>query len=412
MVNKLSFWFLLLCGLSSMSLMAQDLEFYDLKKLPAGVNSAGEEGLPLLSPDGQALFFTRSLYAGNNGGKFSGMDVWYSQATREGWNNSTNNLPSKINNQGHNALVGMSADGNTRYFISTSLNDRANGVYVTKRTSNYWSRPEFVPVPGIDNQRFLGIYISPDFDVMLISMKAPDSQGEEDLYFSVKSSSGEWSVPRNMGPTLNTPGFEIAPFLSADKKRLYFASNGHKGEGDADIFYSERLYHSWETWSVPVNLGKEVNSKKFDAYFSIYGDSVAYFASNREGRLSDLYEVKVAPVRSVLVSGQHYLSRDEYTRALGANVSNELSFPSGAATLSPSQKELLFFIANKLQLQKDILVHLVVKEQENEKVSSSRLGVITEYLNDAGIGKERVIVEQVEPVTASKSGRVEIRLIE
>ncbi|HEX8037602.1 MAG TPA: hypothetical protein VF490_00565 [Chryseosolibacter sp.] len=409
---KIFFWFFLLCGWSCMRLTAQDVEFYALKKLPAAVNSAGEEGLPLLSPDGRALFFTRSLYAGNNGGKFSGMDVWYSQATQEGWNNSTNNLPSKINNQGHNALVGMSADGNTRYFISTSLNDRMNGIDVTKRISNYWSRPEFVPVPGIDNQRFLGIYVSPDFDVMLISMKAPDSQGEEDLYFSVKGSSGEWSAPKNMGTTLNTPGFEIAPFLSADKRRLYFASNGHKGEGDADIFYSERLYNSWETWSVPVNLGKEVNSKKFDAYFSIYGDSVAYFASNREGRLSDLYEVRVAPVRSVLASGQHYLSRDEYTRALGANVSSDLSFPAGAATLSPPQKELLFFIANKLQLKKDILIHLVVKEQENENLSSARLNAIVKYLNDAGIGKERVLVEQVEPVATAKSGRVEIRLIE
>lgn len=412
MVNKIFFWFFLFCGLSGRRLTAQDVQFYALQKLPAGVNSTGEESLPLLSPDGRGLFFTRSLYADNNGGKFSGMDVWYSLATKEGWNKSTNNLPSKINNQGHNALVGMSADGNTRYFISTSLNGRVNGVYVTRRNGDYWSRPELVPVPGIDNQRFLGIYVSPDFDVMLISMKAPDSQGEEDLYFSVKSSSGGWSAPKNMGTTVNTPGFEIAPFLSSDKKRLYFASNGHKGEGDADIFYSDRLYNSWETWSVPVNLGKEVNSKKFDAYFSIYGDSVAYFASNREGRLSDLYEVKVAPVRSVLASGQHYLSRDEYLRALGADVSNELLFPAGTATLSDAQKELLFFMANKLQLQRDILIHLVVKQQENENLSSGRLSAITEYLGDAGIGRERLIVEQVEPVVTAKSGRVEIRLIE
>ncbi len=412
MVKRIIVLIVLVSGLSPMGTVAQDLEFYSLKKLPAGINSTGEESLPLLAPGGDELFFTRALYAGNYGGKFSGMDVWRSQATKGGWSNSSNSVPSKINNAGHNAVIGMSADGNTRYLLNASLNNKMNGIYVTRRINNYWTRPEFVPVPGIDNQKFLGIYVSPDFDVILLSMKAPDSQGEEDLYFSVKSSSGQWSVPRNMGTTLNTPGFEISPFLSADKKKLYFASNGHKGEGDADIFYSERLYNSWETWSVPVNLGKIVNSKKFDAYFSIYGDSVAYFASNRDGTLSDLYEVKVARVRSVLLSGQRYLSRDEYRKVLGGNVSNEIFFPARTTTLTASQKELLFFIANKLQLQKDILIHLVVKEQENEKVSSDRLRAMTAYFDDSGVGKERVIVEQVEPVTNSQQGRVEIRLIE
>ena len=33
----------------------------------------------MLSPDGQHLYFTRALYAGNSGGKFSGLDVWFSR---------------------------------------------------------------------------------------------------------------------------------------------------------------------------------------------------------------------------------------------------------------------------------------------------------------------------------------------
>ena len=179
---------------------------------------------------------------------------------------STNALPAGINDAGHNAVIGMSRDGEKLYFMSALTNEKMNGIYVTTRLNTYWTRPEFVPVPGIDNQNFLGVYVSPDFDVMIFSMKAPDSRGEEDLYFSVRNSGGYWSAPRNMGATLNTSGYEISPFLSTDKKRLYFASNGHGGEGSADIFYSERLYDSWETWSLPVNLGRVVNTKKFDAY--------------------------------------------------------------------------------------------------------------------------------------------------
>lgn len=398
--------------LAALPAAGQVQKFHAVKKLPPSVNSIGEESLPLLSPDGRHLFFARALYAGNEGGKFSGTDVWFSEVSANTWKSSTNTLQGDVNNEGHNALIGMSPDGNKRYFLSTSPNAKVNGIYVTSRINNYWTRPEFVPVPGIDNQDFLGVHIAPDFDVMIFSMKAPDSRGEEDLYFSVKNSSGQWSAPRNMGATINTKGFEISPFLSADKKRLYFASDGHGGEGDADIFYSERLYNSWETWSLPVNLGKVVNSRKFDAYFSIYGDSVAYFASNRDGKFADLYEVRVTPGRTVLAAGQRYLSRAEWNRQLGGPVSDEIIFAGKTSSLNASQQELLFYIANKLQLEKNILFHLVVREEESAELTTARLKAISDLLVQSGIGEERIISEQVESIESSKRGRVEMRLIE
>ena len=391
---------------------SQLLEFDSVNKLPPAINSVGEESLPLLSPNGKELFFARALYAGNFGGKFSGLDAWYSEADGDHWKNPTNTLPAGINNGGHNVIVGISRDGAKRYFMSVSPHEKMNGIYATTRINNYWTRPEFVPIPGIDNRKFFGVFVSPDFDVMIFSMQGSDSQGEEDLYFSVKSSTGYWSAPKNMGTTINTKGFEISPYLSSDKNRLYFSSNGHGGEGDADIFFSERLHNSWETWSIPVNLGKGVNSKKFDAYFSIYGDSTAYFASNREGKYADIFQVNVKKARTVLASDQRYLSREEWNRELGGIVSNEVIFQLQKDVLSPSQKELLFYVANKLQLQKDILFHLVVKEEESHKLSSDRLQAITDHLVQSGITEDRIIVEQTEPIQNSRQGKIEIRLIE
>ena len=410
MVKILSLLFVLALPMSLA--MAQTLELQSLKRLPAPVNSIGEESLPLLSADGTQLFFARALYAGNSGGKFSGVDVWVSEDLGDTWSSPSNTLPASINDEGHNVMIGISRDGSKRYFMSAKPDEKMNGIYVTTRINNYWTRPEFVPVPGIDNQNFLGVYVSPDFDVILFSMKAEDSRGAEDLYFSIKNSMGQWSIPKNMGATINTRGYEISPYLSDDQKRLYFASNGHGGEGDADIFYSERLYDSWETWSTPVNLGKVVNSKKFDAYFSIYGDSIAYFASNRDGAYADIYQVEVSPGRTVLAPGQHYLSQQEWNRELGGSVSNEIVFTGEATGLNAAQKELLFYIANKLQLEKSILFHLVVTEQESEALTAGRMKAITDHLVQSGIGAERIIVEQVEPIATSTQGKFEIRLIE
>jgi hypothetical protein len=287
-----------------------------------------------------------------------------------------------------------------------------HGIYVTTRINNYWTRPEFVTVPGIDNRDFLGVFVSPDFDVILFSMRGPDSRGQEDLYFSVKNSAGQWTAPRNMGATINTNGFEISPFLSTDKKRLYFASNGHGGQGDADIFYSERLYNSWETWSVPVNLGPTVNSKKFDAYFSVYGDSIGFFASNRDGRYADLYTVKVTPARTVLKPGQRYLTAEDWNRYLGGSVSSLVTFNDDDTGLNAAQKELLFYVANKLQLEKSVLFHLVVEEEDSPARSEQRLTAIREHLVQSGIAEERIIVEQVEPARKGKGGKIRMRLIE
>lgn len=410
MVNRMRIILLLL--LAPIVGAGQLLQFRDVKKLPPVLNSAGEESLPMLSPDGRQLFFTRALYAGNSGGKFSGLDVWYSEAASGNWKTPSNTLPADINNDGHNAIIGMSRDGNKRYFINAKPNEKMHGIYVTSRINNYWTRPELVLIPGIDNQNFLGLYVSPDFDVILLSMKAPDSRGEEDLYFSVKNSVGQWSSPKNLGSTINTRGYELSPFLSADKKRLYFASNGHGGQGDADIFYSERLYNSWEAWSLPVNLGTDVNSGKFDAYFSIYGDSIGYFASNRDGKYADLYQVRITPARTVLAKGQRYLSRDEWNRELGGVVSNEVVFNSNVGELTGSQKELLFYIANKLQLQKSTLFHLIAREEDSATLTKMRLAAIKEHLVQSGIAEERIITDQVEGIKSARGGKIEILLIE
>jgi len=252
----------------------QVVDFSQPQKLSSQVNSEGEDLMPLLSPDGKTLFFTRFMYAGNKGGVYSGHDVWTSAWEGGAWKKAQN---SPLNNKDNSAVVGFSADGKMMFLLNTTPSRRLNGIYLSKKQNGLWSAPELIPLSGLESEGPAGFYVSPDFDVIFISMKGKDSRGEEDLYYSVRNAAGEWSKARNLGSSINTTGYELSPFLSADKKRLYFASNGHPGGfGDADIYCSERLYNSWETWSVPRNLGSRVNSKAFDAYFSIY-DSLAFF---------------------------------------------------------------------------------------------------------------------------------------
>jgi hypothetical protein len=391
-----------------MKCYSQTFEFYDVSKLPV-INSPAEEGMPLLTADGSKLFFTRALFKGNEGGEYGGEDIWFSESKTGKWTVPSNDFAS-LNNRKNNVVVGMGADGKAIYFTDGSRSQRMNGVFKTQNTGSGWSRPQLMLIPGIDNLDFIGFYVAPDEDVIFLSMKNSDSHGNEDLYYSMKDKAGLWIKPKNLGATINSAGFEISPFLSADKKRLYFASDGHRGEGDADIFYSERLYDSWETWSVPVNLGPLINSKKFDAYFSIYGDSICFFSSNRDSEYADIFSGKVRLAKTVLSKEQHYLSADEWNNTVGKNVSTEFVFPHGSAVITAAQKELVFYIVNKLMLERDVKFHLVVKEEDDERTSQERIKVLSKELNSAGIDPSRVVIEQVFPTEKTQRGVVELKL--
>lgn len=369
---------------------AQIWDFSAPVKLPANVNTDYEEASPLLAPDGKTLYFSRILYPQNEGGTFGGSDIWVSSSENTSeWSKASS---FRLNDKSNNTVIGVNSDGQTIYVLSTTSTNRPAGIYFAKKTGNSFSRPELIPIQGLDPKGFLGFYVSPDYEVIFISMQADDTRGQEDLYVTTRNSAGQWTTPKNLGSSINTNGFEISPFLSPDKKRLYFSSNGHKGLGDADIFYCDRLYNSWDTWSAPRNLGEKLNSKNFDAYFSIYGDTVAYFASNRGGRYSDIYKAKVFPGNEVLAFGQRYLTTEEIGKTLGANVSRRIVFEGKNVELTPPQKELIFYIANKMVDYRDVNFHISVIEENITELTQKRIEAIATQLRESGIENVRLLL--------------------
>lgn len=391
--------------LMSIALHGQDWVFSNVRKLPSTINSEAEESMPLLSPDGKILYFTRLLHPGNVGGKYSGADIWKSEWSGQ-WKQANNSLV--FNDKGNNAIIGVGRDGNALYLMQSIQTRPVKGVYFSKFLNNKWTEPELVPIEGVSYENFVGFYVSPDFDVIFISMKGKDSRGEEDLYVCIKTPSGQWLSPRNLGSTINTSGFEISPFLSPDKKRLYFASNGHKGFGDADIFYSERLYDSWEAWSLPKNLGEEVNTASFEGYFSVFGDSIGFFASNRDGGLANLYQVGL----SLNAAKKDYLELTalEMKDVFGVNIEQKLVFENDRTVdLTAVHKELLWYIGSKLIGKTEVKIEIIVAEAMNREVAEKRVGAIRAHLALSGVEGSRIIKVDYSGETVMRPN--EIRLL-
>jgi len=122
---------------------------------------------------------------------------------------------------------------------------------------------------------------------LYFSAKFDDGYGGTDIYFVYTNNGQIMSAPINLGPRINSPGNEIAPYIFENS--LYFSSDIFYGLGGMDIYKAN--FESEDTYSIPVNLGTEINSNKDDFGFIIKnnGDGLlGYFSSNRsEGKGND-----------------------------------------------------------------------------------------------------------------------------
>ncbi|MBK9453797.1 MAG: OmpA family protein [Bacteroidetes bacterium] len=270
--------------------------------LPASVNSAYDELVPRLSPDDQTLYFVRHQHPGNQGGRGGGQDIWYTRRDANGTWEPAQNAGALLNNVHHNFVGGVANEGKTLVLgntYGTTPQEISPGFAFSKFVGGSWSKPLTIesttndPIGG----RYLDFYCTMDMQWMIVSKLADDGL-HEDLYVCHLIKNSVWSEPKSLGSIINTKGFETGPFLSADTKRLFFTSNGHGGQGDADIFMSERLDDSWTNWTDPVNLGTELNTAGFDGHLILDSkEDKAYFVSGPSPTaLGDIYEIPVAEI--------------------------------------------------------------------------------------------------------------------
>jgi outer membrane protein OmpA-like peptidoglycan-associated protein len=261
------------------------------------INSTSEESLPMPYQKGDNMYFVRTAVLGNMRQRSKGQEVWQAKQENGSWTEPTN-LFDAVNDNGNNAVIGTSEDGN-RVYVFNSVQTRrklAKGIAMTERDENgNWSDLKKLEIPGFKiGDGLYSFFINAHEDVLLISMPAMgDTSGFEDLYISTKDSAGKWQSVVSLGDNINTSQSELSPYLADDNKTLYFSSTGHKGLGDADIFVAYRTGDSWTDWSKPLNMGTPINSPNFDAYFIIGNNEEVYFTSNRGQQFSDIYSSKI-----------------------------------------------------------------------------------------------------------------------
>jgi outer membrane protein OmpA-like peptidoglycan-associated protein len=388
--------------------------------LGENVNSIYDEIRPLVSADGNTLFF---IVEGNPLNPYKdGQDVWFSKKTDSGtWGKSTR-LPNNINGDRYNAIYWCSKDGNKLLIKGNygSLNGKPKkGLSMVYKNDSGWSEPKNLIVNDyskISRGIYNGVTLSPDEKVMILYFSTETNEVYNDLWVSfLDTTTMVYSTPVKL-PISQDDYDEISPYIAQDGKTLYYSTNNLNGIGKYDIWMTKRLNSSWLNWSSPVNIDTPFNSKEWDAYLSIGEDRKTAYFSRSKGKNIDIYsdtlqiiyrpetpiEIKkdttfihdttivtnVDPCNEIdTMSNEQLINEIERTKIL---------FDFGSSALRSDAYKKLDYITRLMNKNPNMVIELsghsdaIGNPERNLKQSKQRALSAKEYLISRGINPNRI----------------------
>lgn len=292
-----------------------------IENLGDKVNTEYAEYSPVLSPDMKTLYFT-SRREGSTGNKKDqkGLyfeDVYFTTYENGKWT-PAKHIGGKINTVGHEATISISSDGKTLFLYRDDKGD--GNIYTSQLIGNEWSKLE--KLPDVINSEYWETHacLSPDNNTLYFVSDRPGGFGGRDIWKSEKIK-GEWSEPENLGPTINTPFDEEAPYMLPDGFTLYFSSQGHENMGGFDIFISTISEDGF--WSIPENIGYPINTTEDDVFYMPTPDEKhAFYSSSKNYGIGgqDLYYITIVKPKKKTINLRGRVADATSFKALKADV--------------------------------------------------------------------------------------------
>ena len=300
---------------------------YHPKNMGNNINSKFDEYLPALTVDGSTLVFTRRVprnqYTTANTQEEE--DFYVSMRQSDGSWGKAMRMEEPINSTDNEGAQCISQDGRIMFFTGCGRYDGMGrcDLYMSINKGGKWSNPRNlgpdVNTGGWESQPSFSI----DGKTLYFVSNRKGGYGGMDIW-KVVFEKGKWGTPKNLGPTINTKGDEASPFIHYDDNTLYFSSTGHVGMGGTDLFMSRRQEDG--SWGEPQNLGYPINTEGDEGSIIVSADGkMAIFASdklNGVGKL-DLYYFELPqtaqPIMTICMKGR--VSDEKSGNSVAANVS-------------------------------------------------------------------------------------------
>jgi outer membrane protein OmpA-like peptidoglycan-associated protein len=327
---------------------------FEPENLGKAINTDYSEINPVISWDGKTLFFSRVNHPDNNFGSSSSQDVWYSTLQDNGAWSKASRLPKEVNIGQYNAILSALDDGKS-YLILGRYN-RSGKQWVTRGFSivqqlgpNQWSKPQRLKIKGFSRMnkgRTVSAHMTPDRELLFITFSTYPNSRRLSLYVSKRKKDNVYSRPRSVsggaGNAMDPRTIE-APYLTADKNRIYFSADYTSGKANNNIYFADRADKDFRRWGTPMVATDTINTANWESYFKMNAkESWAYYSSttNSFGK-SDIFRVKIFEERPYLkVSGlilnqadqTLMLTHDSYNILVNGEEFTTLSINRGSAS--------------------------------------------------------------------------------
>ena len=248
----------------------------------------------IMDSRGTTMYFTssRSAATGENTELITNQDfsdIFYSEIDRKGNFSEPVPMPAPINTIHNEGTIAMDKRGKKMFFtrcVNDGINNLGCDIYMTEKRGNAYNEPVKIALKDHDTSSVGHPAVSPDGNTLIFASNMAGGEGGIDLWISTYERRGDtWSLPKNLGPNINTPGNDVFPVWGEGDK-LYYSTDGLVGMGGLDLFVAEKNGDKDE-WKNPKNLGAPLNSCS-DDYQIIYtqndeNGTRGFISSNRAG---------------------------------------------------------------------------------------------------------------------------------
>ncbi len=192
------------------------------------------------------------------------MDLWVSDIDKKGnWTEPYLVVGENINTIDNEGTVCFDSRYKKMFFTrcpnQKKMNLGCDIWWSDAKGKTEWKEP--VKVVGIKahDSISVGHPCTMDGKYLIFASDMPGGYGGRDLWYTTYDRKSEtWSMPQNMGSEINTKGDELFPTFGLNGD-LFYASNGLPGMGGLDIFRAARVGEE-NKWENPSNLGAPINS--------------------------------------------------------------------------------------------------------------------------------------------------------
>jgi outer membrane protein OmpA-like peptidoglycan-associated protein/tetratricopeptide (TPR) repeat protein len=191
---------------------------------------------------------------------------------------------------GFDRFYSNSITGNGKMLI-VYMDDGGDGnLYYSERRDSTWTKIKSVGKPINTIYWQSHGFITPDAKGMYFSSNKPGGEGELDIWYSEKDKSGKWQEPVNCGNIINTPYNEDTPFWDPDNSALLFSSVGHMSMGGYDVFRSIKKNGGWTN---PVGMPYAFNNTDQNTFFILNNHKPGFITSlyNKDRDERNIYAV-------------------------------------------------------------------------------------------------------------------------